>query len=133
MPGSELAELTVEFAVVQAVHIAVPVEVEVRQIIGVTGIRLERGPEEVTVQLLHVAIASRVAEQPEERFQTIATGSAVSVSVQLPTPAVVNAVGPDRQDVAAIRKRASNNLRPCEGEQGHRLAAEQRDADLRIH
>jgi len=51
------AEPAVELAVVPAFHVAVSVEVEVRQIIRVTGNRLERGPEEVAIQPVHVPVA----------------------------------------------------------------------------
>src|SRR6266568_9304172 len=89
LPGSELAELTVEFAVVQAVHSTVSVEVEVPEIMGVTGNRFEGGPEEITVQLVHIAVAVTVAEEPEEALHGVPSRNAVAVPVQLPPPAVV--------------------------------------------
>jgi hypothetical protein len=79
------------------------------------------------------AVAVGVAEQPEEAVHPVAAGVAVAVSVQLAAPAVVDAVRPDRQGVAAVRQRPANELRPGEGEHGHRLAADQRDAQLSVH
>ncbi len=55
--GSTLAEPAVELPVVPAVHVAVPVEVEVPQVAGVGGARPERGPEEVAVLSVHVTVA----------------------------------------------------------------------------
>ncbi len=45
----------------------------------------------------------------------------------------MDSVRADRQGVTAVGQRPAEELRPGEGEHGHRLAAEQRDADLRIH
>src|SRR5207247_5611021 len=102
--GSKLAEPTVELSVVQTIHVAVSVEVEVPEIMGVTGTCLERGPEEVTVQLVHVATAVMVAEQPEEAVHTVASRRAVAVTVQFPSPPVVDPVPANRQGVTAVRQ-----------------------------
>src|SRR5262249_27225060 len=97
LTGSQLAEATVELPVVLAVHIAVAVEVEVPQVTGLTGALLERRPEQVAVQPVHVAVAVAVAEQSEEAVHPVAARGAVAVAVQLPPPAVVDVVREDRQ------------------------------------
>src|SRR5947209_17089071 len=99
-----LAEAAVELPVVPAVHVAVPVEVEVPQVTGLAGARPERGPEEVAIQWIHVAVAVAVAEQPEEAVHAVAPRRAVAVSVQLSPPAVVDPVRANRQRVLAIRQ-----------------------------
>src|SRR4051812_39738098 len=60
--GSMLAEAAAELAVIAPVHIAVTVEVEVPQVAGVAGARPGRGPEEVAVLSVHVAVAVCVPE-----------------------------------------------------------------------
>src|SRR5262249_13340185 len=127
------AEPAVELPVVPAVYVAVPVEVEVPQVARVGGARPERGPEAVAVPLIHVPVAVRVAEQPEEAVHPVAARGAVAVPVQFPSPAVVDVVREDRQGVVAVRQQAADELCPGEGEHGDRLAADQGDADLRVH
>src|SRR5689334_21266111 len=101
LAGSELAEAAVELAVVPAVHVAVPVEVEVPQVAGVAGAPLEGGQEAVAVRPVHVAFAGGVAEQPGEAVHPVAARRAVAVAVQLAPPAVVDPVRPDGEGVAA--------------------------------
>src|SRR5262245_52916447 len=72
--ASKLAEAAVELAVVQTVHVAVTVEVEVPQEGGVGGVRPEREPEKVAVHPIHIAIAVAVAEKPVEDVNTVAAG-----------------------------------------------------------
>src|SRR5262249_20135569 len=74
-----------------------------------------------------------VAEQAEEGVHEVATGYAVSVPVQLPPPAVVDAVRQDGQGVVAVCQRPADELGPGEREHGYGLAADQGDADLRVH
>src|SRR5262249_32154106 len=127
------AESTVEPPVVRAVHVAVAVQVEIPQVTGVTIARLERGPELITVHSVHVVVPIAVAELAEEGVHAVTTGSAVAVPVQLSPSAVVDVVREDRQGVAAVRQRPADELCPGEGEHGHRLAADQGDAELRVH
>src|SRR5262249_11089180 len=63
---SKLAEAAVELPLVQAVHVAVAVVIEVPQVAGVTSFRTERGPEQLAGLPVHVPLALRVAEQPDE-------------------------------------------------------------------
>src|SRR5262245_46181699 len=130
---SWLAEAAVELPVVPAVHVAVAVEIEVPQVAGLAGVLHERGAEEVAILAVHVAVAVGIAEQPEEAVHLVASRRAVAVPVQLPAPAVVDPVGADRQGVTTVRQRAPDELGPGEGEDGHGLAADHRDGDLRIH
>src|SRR4029077_6852424 len=124
LTGSKLAEAAVEFAVVPAVHVAVPVEIEVPKISGVTDIRLERGPEEVTVQLVPIAVAVTVAEQPVETVHPVAAGRAIAVAVQLPPQSVVDPIRLERQGVAAVRQRPTDDVRSGEREHGDSPAAD---------
>src|SRR5690349_2909290 len=71
--GLQPAEPAVELPVVPAVHAAVPVEVEVPQVPGLGGGRPERGPEPVAVKSVHVPVAVRVAEQPDEALHPVAS------------------------------------------------------------
>src|SRR5215203_6305520 len=80
---SILSEPAVELPVVRAVHVAVPVEVEVPQVAGVGGRRLEGGPERLAVLLVHVPVAVRVAEEAGEAGNVVAPRGAVPVPVQL--------------------------------------------------
>src|SRR6266545_4135163 len=115
LAGSRVAEPAVELPVVEAVHVAVPVEVEVPQVTGVGGTRPEGGPEGLAVLPVHVAVAVRVAEQPGDGLNAVATGHAVAVPVQFSPPAVVYVVREDRQGVAAVRQRPAHELWPGEG------------------
>ena len=54
---SILAEPAIELPVVPAVHVAVPVEVEIPEVAGVPGGRPECGSEEGAIRLIHVVIA----------------------------------------------------------------------------
>ena len=81
---SILAEPEIKLSVVQPVHVAVAVEIQVPQVAGVGGGRPERGLEAVAVLSVHVPVAVRVAEQPEERVDAVAPRDAVAVPVQLP-------------------------------------------------
>src|SRR5205085_2849290 len=53
---SAVAEPAVELPVVPAVHVAVPVEVEVPQVPGLAGGGVERGSEPVAVRRVHVTV-----------------------------------------------------------------------------
>src|SRR4029077_4728710 len=79
LTGSKLAKPAVELPVVQAVHVVVPVEVEVPKVTGVTRVCLERGAKEVAILPIYVMVAVGVAEQPEERVDAIAAGRPVAV------------------------------------------------------
>src|SRR5262245_37085266 len=48
------AESAVELPVVGAVHVAVAIEIEIPEVICVTRLRFERGPEQITVHSVHV-------------------------------------------------------------------------------
>src|SRR5262249_58646914 len=89
LAASILAEPAVELPVVPAVHVAVPVEVEVPQVVSVGGRRPIGRAEAVAVLSVHIAIPVRVAEQPAEAVHPIAARGAVAVTVQLPPPAAV--------------------------------------------
>lgn len=65
LTGSILAEPAIELPVVQAVHVAIPVEVEVPQVTGLTRLRLEHGPEPVAVLLVHIAVAVAILRQSQ--------------------------------------------------------------------
>src|SRR5262245_25097479 len=127
-----LAEPAVELPVVPAVHIAVPVEIEVPQIADFTGACLERGSEKVAVELIHVPVAVTVAEQPEEAVLPVAAGRAVPIAVELPAPTVVDAIREDRQGVGAGRQGAADELRAGKGEHRHSLNSDRRDVDLEV-
>src|SRR5262249_55260460 len=115
---SILAEAAVEMPVVQTVHIAVAVEVEIPEGADVGGTLFERGAGEGAGQPVYIAVAVAVAAQPDE------TGRAVAVAVQLSPPAVVDAVRKDRQGVTAVRQRTSDELGPDEREHHSRLAVD---------
>src|SRR5207244_3325540 len=97
---SILAEAAIELPVVQAVHVAVAVEIEVPEVSGLAGVLPERGAEEVAVLPVDVAVDVAVAEQPEEGVHAVAPRRAVAVPVQFSPPAVVDPVRADRQGVA---------------------------------
>src|SRR2546427_13109949 len=86
---SILAEPAIELPVVQAVHVAVPVEVEVPEVADVGGALPECGSEEVAIQPIHVAVAIAVAEEPEKAVHPVATRRTIAVSVDHSPPAVV--------------------------------------------
>src|SRR5438132_11840326 len=106
-----LAEAAAQLPVVPAVHVAVPVEVEVPQFAHIAGLGPERGPKLLAVRSVHGAIAVRVAEQPGEAVHPVAPRRTVAVPVQLSAEAVVDTVRPDRQGVTAVRQRATDELR----------------------
>src|SRR5688500_13841811 len=101
--GSKLPEPAVELSVVVAVHVAVPIEVEVPQVADVGDARSVRGPERLAILPVRVAVAVRVAEQPGEAVCPIAARRSVAVSVQRAAPAVLDEVRVDRQRVTAVR------------------------------
>src|SRR5262245_61606674 len=92
---SELAEPAIELPVVQAVHVAIPVEVEVPQVTGLTGLRVECGPEPIAVQPVQITVPVRVTEQSRDDVQPVTPRRAVPVAVQVPSPAVVDEIRPD--------------------------------------
>src|SRR5260370_39075738 len=81
---SKLAEAAVELAVVPAVHVAVPVEVEVPEATGLAGAFLERGAEEVAIGLIHAPVAVAVADHPLEAARAHAPGRTVPGPVPVP-------------------------------------------------
>src|SRR5688500_11079641 len=126
---SKLAEPAVELAVVPAVHVAVPVEVEVPQVAGVGGDRPERGPEEVAVLPVHVAVPVRVAEQPGEAVHPVASAVAVTIPVEFPALPVADVVAPNGQRVVAVRQRAAHDTGPREGQDGDGATIRHRGRD----
>jgi len=123
-PVSRLSEAAVELTVVAAIHVTVPVEVEVPQIFVVAGVRFEHGAEQITVHLVHVAIAVAISEQPTEAVQSIAPRHTVAVAIHLPPQSVVCPIRPERERVTAIRQRAGDDVGPDEREQGDGLATD---------
>src|SRR5687767_7520376 len=82
--GSILPEPAVELPVVPAVHVAVPVEVEVPQVAGVGRGRPERGPEAVPVLPVHVAVTVAVPEESGEAVHALAAPVLVAVAIEFP-------------------------------------------------
>src|SRR5260370_23399316 len=88
--SSKPTEAAIELPVIPAVHFAVPVEVEVPEVTGRTGLRLERGPKQLAVLLVHDSVAIAVAEQPEEAVHPVASRHAITRPLQFPPPPVVH-------------------------------------------
>src|SRR5438876_3264013 len=117
-----LAEAAVELPVVPAVHLAVPVEVEIPQVTGLAGTLLERGPEEVAIQPIHVPVAVAVAEQPEEAVHAVTSRQTITISVQFASHAIMDPVCADRQAITAVRQRAADDVRSRKSEDRDRPA-----------
>src|SRR5262249_24823717 len=129
-PASVLPEPAAELAVVVAVHVTVPVEVEVPQVPGLRGGRPERGPEPVAVLPVHVPVAVRVAEQTEEGLRAVAAPIAAPVAVEFPAALVADTVAPNGERVAAVRQRAADDVRPGEGQDGDGAAIDHRGGNV---
>src|SRR5262245_273594 len=123
-----LAEAAVELPVVPAVHVAVPVEVEIPEVTDLAGALLEHGPEAVAIQPIHIAVAVTVAEQPEEGVNAVAALEAVAVGIDLAPQAetVADLAAVNGERVTAIGQRGAVEANAREGDDRHRPALDHR-------
>src|SRR5262249_35753066 len=115
---------------VDEAHSVVSVEIQVIQEVRVALPAAERAEESSQVEQVHVAVAVAVAEQPEEVVHTVSSRQTIAISVQFPSYAIVDLVGPDRQAITAVRQRAADDVRSREAEDGDRPAVHDGHGDL---
>src|SRR5262249_5071690 len=124
------AEPAAELSLVSAVHVAVPVEVEVPQVTGVAGGRLEGRTEEGSIQPVHVPVAVAIAKEAEESVGVVAARRAVAAAVELSPEAVADPVAVEEEGIVAVRQRAGKDAGAGESEDRHGLAARHGRGDI---
>jgi len=127
-----LPEPSDEFKQVHEFHHPVSIEIEGAKVSKVVGTSAEGAHETGEVPEVDVAVAVAIAIETEERINAVAACLAVTVAIEGPSQAVVNPVATDSQGVVAVGQRATDQVRPGEGEDSNTPAVKQRGCESEV-